>query len=246
MRSLGTLLLTVGSLLAVGCGRSQIERAEWPVMGTVAAVQWRESCEVPDKESIRDVFAAVEGLLNAHDPESELSKLAKFDDDEVLLKCNPLVRPCYEAAFRMRDETGSAFNPRWRGRDTLDLGAIAKGFAVDLAAKAAKGKMLIDLGGNLKAVGGEWRVGIAGTDDSFVLGDGEACATSGEYFRGKHIFDGRTGAGIENSKLRSVTVIHPSSAMIADGLSTAMFVLGKSEGERYLSRFHPEAKVIWK
>ena len=107
--------------------------------------------------------------------------------------------------------------------------------------------MLLDLGGNLKVISGEWRTGIrnpSGEMQAIVLTNGMACATSGEYERGKHIYDGRTGLAVTND-LVSVTVVHPSSAMIADGLSTTLFVLGREEGEIYLRRHHPDAVAYW-
>jgi len=232
--------------VVIGCSRPTIERIEWPVMGTVAAIQWREEGNgirgTGNRERVKGVFEDVERLLNAHDPESELNRLAKFSDAEVLAKCDPLVRPCYEAAFRLRNETGGRFNPRWRGAGTLDLGAIAKGFAVDLAA-ACVTNVLIDLGGNLKAVGGDWKVGILGGGE-FRLAVGEGCATSATYFRGDHIKDGRDGSSVSHAP-ESVTVVHPTSAMLADGLSTVMFILGKEEGRRFLKAHYPEAKAYW-
>lgn len=251
-------------LLLAGCGQGKVERIEWTVMGTVAAVQWKgelkNSPEIVAETKV--VFADVERLLNAHDPDSELSRLAKRTDAEVLATCDPFVRPCYEAAFRLRDETGSVFNPRWKGPGTMDLGAIAKGFAVDRAAerialRCGGTEVLVDLGGNLKAVSGTWTTGIidpgeasedgkgeTGNVTEFALKSGGACATSAEYFRGKHIRDGRDGSEAVGG-VASVTVIHPDSAMMADGLSTVMFLLGREKGERFLKEKHPEAKAMW-
>ena len=218
-------------------------------MGTLAAVRVRGGDVAEARDLVRSAFSEVERLLNAHDKSAEICSLALLDDDQILSKCSPLVRPCYEAAFQMHDETDGVFNPRWKGANTLDLGAIAKGFAVDLAAERLReaglhSEILVDLGGNLKAVSGEWRIALYGSDDVFVLKPGEAAATSGEYFRGKHIRDGRTGAECSNT-LYSVTVIHPSSAMRADALSTALFIMGKEKGAEFLNRRHPEASAIW-
>ena len=113
------------------------------------------------------------------------------------------------------------------------------------AGAAAKDGTLLDLGGNLKAVSGDWRVGVfGGKGEMFTLREGEAAATSGEYFRGRHIHDGRTG-GEAAAKVYSVTVIHPSSAMMADALSTTLFILGREKGEAFLRARHPEARAIW-
>ena len=110
--------------------------------------------------------------------------------------------------------------------------------------------VLLDLGGNLKVVSGEWKTGIrdpfgtGGVARTLTLTNGMACATSGEYERGKHIHDGRTGAPVTND-VASVTVVHPASAMVADGLSTTLFILGREKGERFLRNHYPEAVAYW-
>lgn len=236
LTALGVVLLVLA-----GC-RPAVERVEWPVMGTIAAVETHGKADPAQVRAVRETFAEVERLLNAHDPASELSRLAPLADDEVLARCSPLVRPCYEAAFRLQRETGGAFSPRWRGPRTLDLGAIAKGFAVDLAAEKVKGAdLLVDIGGNLKAAGGEWRVGIARSDRRFTLAAGEACATSADYYRGDHIFDARTGRPA--ASVASVTVRAPS-AQLADALSTVVFILGPQAGSAFVERSYPEATVL--
>ena len=250
-------LLFAAALFASGCGgeavREPAHRAEWTVMGTIAAVQWRGAEDARPDEPVREVFSKIEKLLNAHDPGSELRRLAPLADEEVLAKCDPSVRACYEAAFAMSRETGGAFNPRWRGPGTMDLGAIAKGFAVDCAADALArsgrlppGGALIDLGGNLKAVSGEWTVGVFGAEgERIALKTGMAVATSGEYYRGRHIMDARTGEAPSNAVF-SVSVVHPSSAMLADALSTSLFILGRDAGESFLGSRHPGARAVWR
>ena len=254
MRALGAWCLALGAWCAVvgtGCSRAKIERLEWPVMGTVAAVQTRGATPEETAEIVRavkDEFTHVERLLNAHDPNSELSRLAALPENEILERCDESVRPCYEMAFDLMEKSGGAFNPRWRGTNTLDLGAIAKGFAVDRAVSAGvfvrKGPdALLDLGGNLFAAKGRWRTGIAGTERVLVLDEGCACATSAEYFRGKHIYDGRTGLAVSNG-VSSVTVFVGGSAMEADGLSTTLFVLGPDAGKRFLDEKWKTAGVL--
>lgn len=210
-------------------------------MGTEAAVQTRGRLTAAAKEEIASFkagVAEVERLLNAHDAGSELSRLAACSDEEILARCDASVRPCYEMAFDLMKKSGRAFNPRWRGPETMDLGAIAKGYAIDLARvgsfRAGGPDCLVDVGGNLWAERGSWTTGIAGTSETFVLGEGVAVATSAEYYRGKHIRDGRTGLPVSN-EVASVTVCVPGSAMEADGLSTTLFVLGPDEGRRFLT-----------
>ena len=125
--------------------------------------------------------------------------------------------------------------------------------------------LLLDLGGNLRAVGaGEWRTGVRnpfrGVDASqpeicavITLVGGESVATSGNYERfvekdGKrlsHILDGRTGEHV--SGIAGVTVVTPREygATLADGLSTTLFVLGPEAGAAFLKRFYPLALALW-
>ncbi len=226
----------------VGCGKAPVERVEWPVMGTIAAVQFRGAPEDgASVERIRDAFAAVNAEFNAFDAQSAIRRIGK---------CTAFGQPCWDFAFRLKEESGGAFDPRWKGDGKLDFGAVAKGFAVDVAAESVRTNsspeqcdLLIDLGGNLKAVKGDWTVGIK-DGESFVLHEGEACATSARYYRGDHIKDGRTGETVVND-VYSVTVVHPTSAMLADGLSTTLFILGREKGEAFLKKYYPEARAVW-
>ncbi len=265
--SCSALCLAFSAVFA-GCGGARVDRVEWQVMGTVAAIQTRSSGKTvlasPSdcRRIAQEAFADVERLLNAHDPESELSRLSSLTEDEILSGCDKErsrfpwleTRPCYKAAFKLMKASGGAFNPRWRGPKTLDLGAIAKGFAVDVAAKAVYvdgADALLDLGGNLKALRGEggshkpWKTGVKnpkgeGFAATVELNEGEALATSATYFRGAHIYDGRTVNPVTNG-VASVTVLC-RSAMWADGLSTTLFVLGPDEGRAFLET-HRKALV---
>ena len=131
----------------------------------------------------------------------------------------------------------------------LDLGAVAKGLAVDLASREldAFDGWVIDAGGDIYAGGlneqGEaWSVGIRDPRNAHALIDtvrvsGAAVCTSGTYDRrsatgNAHIVDARGG---EADAALAATVIAPS-AMVADGLSTAALVLGADHGLRLLER----------
>ena len=249
------LSFVLASFVFLGCSRqAPIERVEWPVMGTVAAVQTKGASLSPEAlEVVKAEFNRVNEHFNIHDPKAPIHKIAKESDESIRSRSMVFPWSCYDEALDLRDASGGAFNPRWRGPETLDMGAIAKGFAVDLAADAIKGcyekaggnmpGLLIDLGGNLKAVKGDWTVGVK-DGKAFVLREGEACATSARYYRGDHIKDGRTGKTVVNDVF-SVTVIHPWSAMRADGLSTTLFILGRERGEAFIKAHYPESTVQW-
>lgn len=132
----------------------------------------------------------------------------------------------------------------------VDLGTIAKGYAVDLVAEYLQenglNNFLVEIGGELrikgfKATGELWHVAIEKPVSSeravhqIIIPKDNAVATSGDYRkyfeqdgqRFSHIIDPDTGYPI-NHKLVSVTVIHPSS-MTADGLSTSMMLMGEEK-----------------
>ena len=234
-------------------------------MGTVAALSFRSVDRAKRGEAVevvKGVYSSLAAKLNAWNPDSELSRLTTTNGWRTVV--SPEVRPCYETAFRLMEESGGAFNPLLAARlrekgftrraALLDLGAIAKGFAVDCAFAALLKKsdqfsdLLIDLGGNLRVCGGTWKVGVrsplgTGFCATVELRPGEALATSGTYERGNHILDGCTGETAA-SGVAAVTVLAPT-AMLADGLSTALFVLGAAEGREFLVRHYPAVCALW-
>lgn len=257
-------------------GTRGIVRERWPVMGTVAVLAHRggtPEARVEARAKTDAAYSLVERLLSAWNPESELSRLAREGCTNWLERVSVEVRPCYAEALRLAELSGGAFNPRVGvklrelgvGSGTysdFDLGAIAKGFAVDLAAAGMRGDadVLVDLGGNLRVVGtGAWRTGVRdpfhrGANAAvFDLAPGESVATSGNYerfierdgIRYSHILDGRTGEHVAG--IAAVTVVTPPEygAMLADGLSTTLFVLGPEEGMRFLRSHYPRALALW-
>lgn len=135
----------------------------------------------------------------------------------------------------------------------LDLGGVAKGLAVDTAARELQPfeDFAIDAGGDLylsgcNPDGAPWSVGIRHPRldnqliDSLQVSNKAVC-TSGDYERGQHILDPRTGHPSNN--VTSVTVVAPT-AMLADALSTAAFVLGPCDGIELLNRAGVEGMIV--
>ena len=132
----------------------------------------------------------------------------------------------------------------------IDLSAIAKGFGVDEVARLLRGlsieSFMVEIGGEVYAEGHKfdkspWRIGIQspglrGRFARVLALKGEGMATSGDYrnYREKggkrysHIIDPKTGYPITH-RTASVTVL-AKTAMEADGLSTALFVMGRKKG----------------
>lgn len=148
---------------------------------------------------------------------------------------------------------------------SLDLGAIAKGYAADeigkiLAAHRVKAAV-IDLGGNVLVYGQKkdaspWRIGVQdpasdrGNYLGLVSGKAMTVVTSGIYeryfvekgVRYHHILDTRTGYPADRG-LVSVTIIGTSS-IDADALSTSVFALGLKEGMKLVKSL-PEIRAIF-
>lgn len=145
----------------------------------------------------------------------------------------------------------------------LDLGGIAKGYAVGLAAKAAAtfGVEIgvINLSGNAycfpKPYPGEstYTVGIKNPlDKTKIIGTftmvGESVATSGNYERYvvinnkhyTHIMNPKTGRPVEN--MLSVTVVTPKG-VDSDALSTSIFIKGAKFAEKIIREF-PRTSIL--
>ncbi len=141
----------------------------------------------------------------------------------------------------------------------LDVGAIAKGWAVDRVCENAPEGMILSVGGNIKATGAKpdgsaWVVGVQDPkqkDGAYLKKLGitdQSVVTSGDYQRfytvdGEnyhHIIDPKTAYPAKG--YASVTVICDDSGT-ADALSTALFILPRAEGEKLLAQF--DASAIW-
>lgn len=166
-------------------------------------------------------------------------------------------------SFALRNDPPAVFKHAEIG---FDLCALAKGYAVDLAARAVEAlgvtDFLIEAAGEIYARGKgtrerPWMIGlelpVRGEErlvfDEIAL-DGMAVATTGGYrnrrlISGKavsHTIDPATGAPLE-SDLLSVTVVHPC-CMEADALATVLYVLGPEKGPQFAADNHVAALFL--
>lgn len=140
---------------------------------------------------------------------------------------------------------------------SLDVGAVAKGWATQRVAEKAPAGLLISVGGNVCATGpkqGEhpWVIGIQNPDGGDYLHTiyvtGGCVVTSGDYQRTymvngekyHHIIDPDTR--MPAAYWRSVSIVCADSAL-ADALSTALFLLPLEEGKVLAARCGAEA--LW-
>lgn len=142
---------------------------------------------------------------------------------------------------------------------TLDLASIAKGYGVDQVAALIRSNgihnFLVEIGGEVFAAGlrkdgKEWRIGInrpqknAPVDQVYKVVDlqDKGFATSGDYRnyfevnqkRFSHIIDPRNGYPVDNGVV-SVSIIS-NTCTFADGLATAVMVLGHKKGLDLVNR----------
>jgi len=102
---------------------------------------------------------------------------------------------------------------------------------------------------SIAVIGDGWKIGIFDprTKETkyffkrIVLNDKEALSTSGQYEQPRHIVDPRTGK--PSDKCMSVTVVC-KDAGLADALSTAIFVLGRVEGEKLAAKMGAKTFII--
>ena len=164
------------------------------------------------------------------------------------------IDPCARPSFRDVELDREAGTITLHRPLLLDLGAVAKGLAVDLAAEQlathAPG-VAVDAGGDClvrgsTTAGRPWRVGIQGPRQpgrllTAVEVPAGAVCTSGLYARHGHLLDARSGRSAEG--VISATVVAPT-AMAADALSAAALLLGPSGGLRLLEASGVEGLLV--
>ena len=143
----------------------------------------------------------------------------------------------------------------------IDLGGIAKGYAVDRGIELLKGRgfghAMVNAGGDTRVSGDRfgkpWVIGIRHPDRREEVAlriplEDAAFSTSGDYerffdeggVRYHHIIDPKTGQSPHS--VRSVTII-ASNATRTDGLSKTVFILGPRAGLDFINSL-PDADAI--
>lgn len=176
--------------------------------------------------------------------EAELSALlAHVDDEEIAISDSTVTIPADAK---------------------VDLGGIAKGFTsarvMEIFRENGVESGILSLGGNVQTLGTKpdgslWRVGLQDPVDTSALfatlevAD-KAVITSGAYERNfeqdgivyHHIIDPRTGYPAE-SGLSSVTIVSDDGTL-ADGLSTALFIMGKEAAVEFWQTHSDEFDMV--
>jgi FAD:protein FMN transferase len=207
------------------------------IMGTAISIDLRDAgVDGEVMETALEWLRQVDARFSTFRPNSEISRLGR---GELLLdECHPDVADVLSLCEDLRRETNGVFNA-WRCRTdgSLDPSGVVKGWAVERAAelieKVGAHNFCINAGGDIVArgkpePGRDWRIGIRHPRDGSMLAavlqvTDRAVATSGNYERGDHITDARTG--MPQGELVSMTVAGPSLTL-ADAYATIGFAMG--------------------
>ena len=179
-------------------------------------------------------------------PESAVSRLAR--GELALSECPPEVGEVLDLGERAAEESDGAFtmllpDPRDpSGARRLDPTGVVKGWAVERAARRLTHlrDYCLSAGGDLVCASDRpaepWQIGVEDPTDAARLAAvvpvaNGAVATSGTAHRGRHLYDGRTGAPADT--LASVTVT-ADSLTVADIDATTACALGEA-GEAWLA-----------
>jgi thiamine biosynthesis lipoprotein len=215
------------------------------VMGIPVVVDIRDEGDHDD--ALATMFAwlrFVDETFSTYRPDSEISRL---DRGELALEdAHPDVRWILARCDELRAATDGYFDARAAGRG-LDPSGLVKGWSIERAAgileEAGLRNFAVNAGGDIALRGGAlpddvWRVGIQHPlvrdriAETVELTDG-AVATSGEYERGRHVFDPHTAEPPDG--LLSVTITGADLA-VADAYATAAFARGATRAPHFTAR----------
>ncbi|MEO0141402.1 MAG: FAD:protein FMN transferase [candidate division WOR-3 bacterium] len=150
---------------------------------------------------------------------------------------------------------------------SLDLGGVAKGLALDIASAKLQrmgcSDFLVEIGGDMVCCGQKgaepWLIGIRDpADPGGIMGTMRirerslAICTSGDYerfveiggMRYSHIMDPRRGEPAEG--VLSVTVLSERGAAFTDAITTGLFVLGPQKGLELADSLGIEAMFVYR
>ena len=258
-------------LFLTSCSQPLLFKETRILMDTFAEISCYDSDKERSKAAIKEAFKEIERLeklLSRFDEESEVSRINTLaGEKEIILTLEVFdllersvyyskissggfditVAPMKKGRYKEIVLDKDRLSLRFLSKDLkIDLGGIAKGYAVDRAKDVLESRgienALVNIGGNIFALGrpphkDKWYIGIRDPQNKasiihrLTLED-MAVSTSGDYERKSHIINPASGEPIKSSM--SVTVV-AGSAEKADVLSTAVFVMGEEKGLEFIS-----------
>jgi len=246
------MLLVVGALALPGCRSSQHTASFKHLEGGIFATHYRitylgDAAIDRVRAAVQTELERIDGMASTWKPESELMRYNRAED-KASFPLSAELSGLLQRAGEIKQWTDGAFDVEFHPGQ-IDLSAIAKGYAVDritelLAREFGISSCLVDIGGEVRVQGdgprgSHWNVGIyvpSSTGQPAIEPPrlelrNTSIATSGTYFKGRHIIDPHDGHAVQGD-LISASVIHPSNTT-ADALATALYVMGAEQGMKW-------------
>ena len=210
------------------------------------------SLDVPaakDEAIFEEVFKLLRKIDERFSSYKKNSELARYQRGEVGL--SEEMATIKKACTKFERLTDGYFSAYFSGK--FDPTGYVKGWAIAEAGKLLDKKGIktfcMSIGGDILARSDgnkEWKIGIQDpTDSKKILNKlsifSGAVATSGNYERGQHIINPKTGRPAD--ELLSVTVVGPD-IITADALATACFAMGNNSIEFLNQQKNYEAVIV--
>jgi thiamine biosynthesis lipoprotein len=213
-----------------------------------------EEKDVKSKD-IKEVFDYLKRIDNKFSIFKKHSEISKINRGEVLKKdYSPLMRKIISLCLLTKKQTNGYFDIEINGK--IDPSGIIKGYAINEAAKMLLNKgyknFFVEIAGDAQTHGTKngqsWKIGIQNpfNKKEIVKTVGlinKGIATSGNYIKGKHIFNPKTNEFADD--IASITVI-ASNVYEADRFATAAFAMGEKGIEFIASQKGLEGYMIKK
>ncbi len=231
-----------------------------PLLGTFVEV----TLDDPSPEAMDAAFSAVENVsrrMSFHDPKSELSRLNRA---RGWVRVSDALAEVLQLSLELQSESGGRFNVArssdWSRLDRpgfevkgsrarrllpveIDLGGIAKGYAVDAAVEAIGGNSgIVNAGGDLRVFGVPREVWIRDSSSSmrpFLCGE-EAIATSSNPSGSEYLDIPRR----RMARGRRTAVARANRCVLADALTKVALLSPKRTATRVAARYGAEVGVF--
>ncbi len=237
-----------------------------PALGTLVAIEARAPTTELAGQAVEAAYEALRGVdrrLHPTQPGSELARLNRARAGGRL-PVHPTTVTIIDLCRRLCLASGGRFDPalpgsgtvmHWhpigsgaiaiRGRARVDLGGIAKGFAVDLAVNAMRragaASGLVNAGGDLRVYGrATWSTWLRGEDGAareFILRECAVAASDPDAQQRppehRGYYSGRGGA----SPIPGITAVLAPSAVLADALTKVVMASAPARADVILARF---------
>lgn len=209
-----------------------------------------------DKKIFKQVFDYFSWVDETFSPFKKDSEVSRINSKDPKYKMTAHMQEVIDLAKKTTRETDGYFRVNFNGK--FDPSGLVKGWSIQNASRiiadAGYKNFFVNAGGDIQTSGknssGEkWKVGIRNPfkPNSIVkiveLKDGYAIATSGNYFRGNHIYSPLKPTK-KGAKLVSLSIIG-SNIHDADRFATAAFAMGEKSLEFVQKLTNLEAFAIF-